>query len=169
MSNRYHPHDHRMCILSVWNKHSVCVDIPARVTIQTNVTRASERKHIWATILIPRWPQFPVQFGSNHCSESSWSRFEHFSVHWSIAQNHSYSPYKVISGHYLPPFICKVIFTIRSSYCLHLPLFTYIWHNVALNTLIWSYLPLIALIWPYVQYLPQIGILLLRLHHCAKC
>ena len=47
-------------------------------------------------------------------------------------------------------------FSILSITYLHLPLFTYIWPNVAL----------IALILLYVPYSPQIDILLLRLHLC---
>ena len=80
--------------------------------------------------------------------------------------------YEIRSSYYLlqfgfiyPYLVCLSICTITY---LHLPLYTNIWPNVALITLILSYLPLIALIWPYVPYSPQIDILLLRLHVCAK-
>ena len=77
-----------------------------------------------------------------------------------ICSNFIYLPYLALKYNVCP--------YLSLLYHLNLPLFTYIWSNVALMTLIWSYLPLVALIWPYVPYSPQICIILLRLHRCAK-
>ena len=96
-------------------------------------------------------------------SEIGWSlrQFEH-------AQNHSFSPWEVVSGHYLPSSHEKLTESeIRSSYYLlqfnfiypylatkyhFCPYFTYIWSYLGIITLIWAYLPLIAQILPYVPY-----------------
>ena len=96
-------------------------------------TRASERMHSWATLFTPRWPQFPVLQRLKHPNYNCTSLVQHIGSHISsllfapmhmqnwpkvklgqvevglnIAQNHSSSPYKVISGHYLPKCIWKV-------------------------------------------------------------
>ena len=123
---------------------------------------------------------------------SSWSRFEHCSESLIyplgshtcslFAPFHMESWPKVkLGSHYVPllgfiysyfapniPFcsrFCRVYlsFPIFSFY-----LFTYIYPHLALFAPIWLYLPLIDLIWPYMPYSPNIYILLVRLHLCAK-
>ena len=123
---------------------------------------------------------------------SSWSRFEHCSESLIyplgshtcslFAPFHMESWPKVkLGSHYVPllgfiysyfapniPFCSRFRRVYLSFPIFSFYLFTYIYPHLALFALIWLYLPLIDQIWPYMPYSPNIYILLVRLHLCAK-
>ena len=100
--------------------HHIKITSSTAKRLRNYCNKSSERKHSWAARLAPRWPQFPVlqrfKDPNYHCTcvwhfliaKEKKLKLGQVGVGSNIAHNHSSSLQGVISGHYLPKFICKV-------------------------------------------------------------